>query len=133
VRGASGDLPSGRRVTEVAHKGGQRFLTATGRPFRPYLSGSISGCSPSPHGLGKVPDNDFEPLHRLRKSLPCIAIVTGNHARLFGFFLQLLDDIGVADLAIRAVVPRDGGGLEPLRSTHSSGVSPSTSTSWVCR
>ena len=54
-----------------------------------------------------------------RKSLPCIAIVTGNRARLFGFLLQLLDDIGVADLAIRPVVPRDGGSLEPLlRRTH---------------
>ena len=67
---------------------------------------------------------------RLSKSLLCIAIVTDNHARLFGFFLQLLDDIGVVDLAIRAVVPRDAGSLEPLRSTHSSGMSPSTSTSW---
>src|SRR5262249_45232537 len=127
-----GDLPSGRRVTEVAHEGGQRFLTATGRPFRPCLSGSISGCSPSPHGQ-RCLINDIEPLRRLRKSLPCIAIVTGNHARLFGFFLQSLDDIGVADLAIRAVVPGDGGSLEPLRSTRSSGVSPSTSTSWGVR
>src|SRR5215813_7660880 len=74
--------------------------------------------------------NGFESLRRLRKSLPCIAIVTGNHARLFGFLLQLLDDTGVADLAIRPVVPRDGGSLDPLRSAHSSGVSPSTSTSW---
>jgi hypothetical protein len=53
--------------------------------------------------------------HSSKPMRPRIAIVTGNHARLFGFFLQLLDEIGVADLAIRAVVPRDGGSLEPLR------------------
>ena len=58
-------------------------------------------------------------MRRLRKCLPRITIVTGNRARLFGLLLQLLDDIGVADLAVRPVVPRDGGGLEPLlRRTH---------------
>ena len=61
----------------------------------------------------------FEPLRRLSKSLSCIAIVTGNRARLFGFLLQLLDDIGVVNLAIRPIVPRDGGSLESLlRRTH---------------
>ena len=56
--------------------------------------------------------DSFEPLRRLIKSLSCIAIVTGNRARLFGFLLQLLDDIGVVNLAIRPIVPRDGGSLE---------------------
>jgi len=54
-----GDLPSGRRVTEVAHEGGQRFLTATGRPFRPRLSGSMSGCSAEPQELRRGRDRCF--------------------------------------------------------------------------
>ena len=56
----------------------------------------------------------INPLRCLRKCLPRITEVTGNNAWLFGFLLQLLDDIGVADLAVRPVVPRDGGSLEPL-------------------
>ena len=41
------------------HEGGQRFLTATGRPFRPRLSGTMSGCSAEPQELRRGRDRCF--------------------------------------------------------------------------
>ena len=76
----------------------------------------------------------LDPLRSTGQRLLGIALVARHHAGLLRRLLELADDVGAADLRVRAVVPLDGGRPSPFLAapmwSATTATASSTRTTW---